>query len=559
MADWIPPLVAFGAGQCYGGRPPSEGSPTLARPSERERAERANGPSGRERAVMSPAPVLLVHGWGSSFERTWVATGCQRAARGRRADGDRRRPARPRRRAQATRPGGLRRPHHTARRRPARRGRGRRRRLLAGRQHAAGAGDRAAGAIRPDRRWPASGDSVVRAGRGGDRPPILAAVRGEAPDSDVARRLFRALRRAAGQRPGGAGRGARSAGPPRSRRRSWPAVTCPVLVVLGDRDFAGPGRPPGRRRSPTPGSSSLATSTTSPRRSRSPSSTPCSGSSTPSRGERAERANGPSGRERRSVTAPDVAADVRPPSRRCGRRARSPPRPSTGWGPTPSNPDAVRAVYRVKGRPADHPLIVHVASAAAVPRWAAAVPPAAAALAEACWPGPLTLLAPAPGRRRPTSSPAAATRSACGCPPTRSPSAARGVRRRHRRTVGQPLRPGQPDDGRPRAGRPRRRRRPDPRRRPVHDRRGVDHRRLSRSTPPALLRPGGIPLEALEAIVGGTVHTEDGGASRAPGMLTSHYAPLARGRAGGGRVGRSPAGRAAPDARRAGRPAGSRT
>ena len=46
----------------------------------------------------------------------------QRAARGRRADGHRRRPARPRRRAEAPRPGGLRRPHRAAGRRPARRG-----------------------------------------------------------------------------------------------------------------------------------------------------------------------------------------------------------------------------------------------------------------------------------------------------------------------------------------------------------------------------------------------------------------------------------------------------
>ena len=35
--------------------------------------------------------------------------------------------------------------------------------------------------------------------------------------------------------------------------------------------------------------------------------------------------------------------------------------------------------------------------------------------------------------------------------------------------------------------------------------------------PPALLRPGGIPLEALEAIVGGPVHTEDGGREPGPG------------------------------------------
>ena len=46
--------------------------------------------------------------------------------------------------------------------------------------------------------------------------------------------------------------------------------------------------------------------------------------------------------------------------------------------------------------------------------------------------------------------------------------------------------------------------------------------------PPAVLRPGGVPVEALEAIVGGPVRTDEAGASRAPGMLASHYAPLAR-------------------------------
>lgn len=57
-----------------------------------------------------------------------------------------------------------------------------------------------------------------------------------------------------------------------------------------------------------------------------------------------------------------------------------------------SNPDAVRRIFAVKGRPANHPLIVHVASAALLDSWAATIPPAAAVLANACWPGPLTVL-----------------------------------------------------------------------------------------------------------------------------------------------------------------------
>lgn len=66
-----------------------------------------------------------------------------------------------------------------------------------------------------------------------------------------------------------------------------------------------------------------------------------------------------------------------------------------------SNPDAVRAIFHAKGRPADHPLIVHIAAAEQLPVWAAEVPEAAWHLASAFWPGPLTLVLPA----APTVSP----------------------------------------------------------------------------------------------------------------------------------------------------------
>jgi L-threonylcarbamoyladenylate synthase len=58
------------------------------------------------------------------------------------------------------------------------------------------------------------------------------------------------------------------------------------------------------------------------------------------------------------------------------------------------NETAVRRIFTVKGRPADHPLIVHVAAAAELEHWAARVPASAAVLADACWPGPLTLIVP---------------------------------------------------------------------------------------------------------------------------------------------------------------------
>jgi L-threonylcarbamoyladenylate synthase len=63
-----------------------------------------------------------------------------------------------------------------------------------------------------------------------------------------------------------------------------------------------------------------------------------------------------------------------------------------GLGADASQPDAVRRVFTVKGRPADHPVIVHLAEAGALGEWAAAVPPAAVILTAQCWPGPLTVV-----------------------------------------------------------------------------------------------------------------------------------------------------------------------
>jgi len=55
---------------------------------------------------------------------------------------------------------------------------------------------------------------------------------------------------------------------------------------------------------------------------------------------------------------------------------------------------AVARSYALKGRPATHPVIVHVTGADALRRWVSHLPPAALALAEAFWPGPLTLVLP---------------------------------------------------------------------------------------------------------------------------------------------------------------------
>jgi L-threonylcarbamoyladenylate synthase len=63
-----------------------------------------------------------------------------------------------------------------------------------------------------------------------------------------------------------------------------------------------------------------------------------------------------------------------------------------GLGADASNPAAVAKIFAAKGRPQDHPLIVHLAGADLLPLWAADIPAAAEKLAAAFWPGPLTLI-----------------------------------------------------------------------------------------------------------------------------------------------------------------------
>ncbi len=63
-----------------------------------------------------------------------------------------------------------------------------------------------------------------------------------------------------------------------------------------------------------------------------------------------------------------------------------------GLGADAANPAAVAKIFAAKGRPADHPLIVHLAGHDAVERWAEQVPDVAWELMETFWPGPLTLI-----------------------------------------------------------------------------------------------------------------------------------------------------------------------
>ena len=65
-----------------------------------------------------------------------------------------------------------------------------------------------------------------------------------------------------------------------------------------------------------------------------------------------------------------------------------------GLGADASSDDAVAGIFAAKGRPSDHPLIVHVASARQVSGYASEVPAFAQRLIDAFWPGPLTVILP---------------------------------------------------------------------------------------------------------------------------------------------------------------------
>ena len=191
-----------------------------------------------------------------------------------------------------------------------------------------------------------------------------------------------------------------------------------------------------------------------------------------------------------------------------------------------SNESAVRRIFAVKGRPVDHPLIVHVATPEKLGEWAAEVPAAASVLAATCWPGPLTLLVPRAahvldvvtggrptvGVRVPahplTTELLTAFGGGLAAPSANlfgrvSPTTADHVRADLGDLVDFVL------DGGPC---------------PV----GVESTIVDCTVdPPQVLRPGGIATEQIAAILGGVLSGPEG-PSRAAGMLASHYAPQAR-------------------------------
>ncbi|MGC8521954.1 MAG: L-threonylcarbamoyladenylate synthase [Steroidobacteraceae bacterium] len=92
------------------------------------------------------------------------------------------------------------------------------------------------------------------------------------------------------------------------------------------------------------------------------------------------------------VTAADLEAAVR--ALRAGELVAFPTETVYGLGADAGNSQAVRRIFALKGRPARHPVIVHLHDVGQLPEWAREVPPAARRLAEQFWPGPLTLVLP---------------------------------------------------------------------------------------------------------------------------------------------------------------------
>ncbi len=215
-----------------------------------------------------------------------------------------------------------------------------------------------------------------------------------------------------------------------------------------------------------------------------------------------------------------------------------------------TNIAAIRRVYAIKGRPADHPLIVHLPDADQLDRYATNVPASARALAKKFWPGPLTIIV-----RKSAEVPYEVTggQETVALRTINHPIA-RAILRKFGRAVAAPsanrfgrVSPTTAEhvqtdlgdevdlivDGGASSI-------------------GVESTIVDlTSDVPAILRLGAIGPTALAGVLGESVVTREAGDVRAPGMLASHYAPravlivtepaaleetLAKQRANGGRV-----------------------
>jgi L-threonylcarbamoyladenylate synthase len=195
-----------------------------------------------------------------------------------------------------------------------------------------------------------------------------------------------------------------------------------------------------------------------------------------------------------------------------------------GLGADAANETALRRLFAAKGRPADHPVIVHIRGLEDLSRWAAIVPPPAVRLAERFWPGPLTMILPRAahvpdlvtggqptvGLRVPGHPLALALLAFFGggiaAPSANrfgriSPTCAEHVRAELGGAVDFIL------DGGP-------------------CRVGVESTIVDLSgARPAILRPGAITAAEVSEAIGEKVSVSARGEKRAPGTLEAHYAP----------------------------------
>lgn len=201
-----------------------------------------------------------------------------------------------------------------------------------------------------------------------------------------------------------------------------------------------------------------------------------------------------------------------------------------GLGARADDDRAVAGIFALKGRPADHPLIVHVHDVADAGRFAASLSDVARRLAEAFWPGPLTIIVPRTsgvadaaaagqptiGLRSPSHPVARALLAAArkrGVPGVAAPSANRfgRISPTQAQHVIDEFGPGLLvlDGGECEVG--------------------IESSIVDCSgAVPALLRPGQIPRERIEAAAGVSLAEPTAQSPRASGTLEAHYAPRAK-------------------------------
>ena len=201
-----------------------------------------------------------------------------------------------------------------------------------------------------------------------------------------------------------------------------------------------------------------------------------------------------------------------------------------GLGARADDDAAVAAIFAAKGRPADHPLIVHVSAPAQAALFAREIPPVARRLMAAFWPGPLTLIVP---RAAGVAGAAAGGHASIGlrCP-------AHPVARALLAAAQQLGVPGLAAPSANRFGRI-----SPTTAQHVHDDFGADLTVLDggpcelgiesaivdcSAGHPVLLRPGALTRAQIEAVAGEPLRRPDAGSAPAPGTLAAHYAPRAR-------------------------------